>query len=1112
MKHRVWLTGLLVGVLLSPTSSAPAEEARKKSGKAAPQKDEKKQDEEKDPYSAGSFAGLALRGIGPGFASGRIGDIAVSPADPDTWFLAVASGGVWKTTNHGTTFTPVFDDQGSYSVGALAIDPKDPLTVWVGTGENNSQRSVGYGDGVYKSTDGGKKWHKVGLEKSEHIGKIVIDPRDSQVVYVAAQGPLWSDGGDRGLYKTADGGATWTKILDISERTGVSDLVYDPRNPDVLYAAAYQRRRRQWTLIDGGPESALYKSTDGGKSWIKLENGLPKGDLGRIGLALAPTAPDTVYAIVEASGDLGGFFRSTDGGSSWEKQSGYVSGSPQYYQEIVVDPVDPDRVYSLDTWMMVTEDGGKNWQRLGEAAKHVDNHALWIDPTDTQHLLAGCDGGLYESYDRGATWIFYPNLPITQFYKIALDHQAPFYYVYGGTQDNFTLGGPVRTRSANGITNREWFVAQGGDGFEPQVDPKDPNIVYAQSQYGNLVRFDRASGETIDIQPQPAPGEDPLRYNWDAPLLISPHSATRLYFGAQRLFRSDDRGDHWRAVSPDLTRQIDRNRLPVMGRVWSVDAVAKNDSTSFYGTLVAVAESPLTEGLLYAGTDDGLIQVSEDGGGTWRKIETFPGVPEGSYVDEVLASRHQADTVYAAFNNHKSSDFKPYVLVSRDRGRSWTSIAGDLPERGSVYSLEQDHQNPELLFAGTEFGVFFTTDGGKRWIELTGGMPTIAVRDLEIHRQMDDLVVGTFGRGIYVLDDYSPLRRASRELVEQPVVLFSPRPAVAYAPETPLGIRDKGFQGETFYAAPNPPFGAVFTYYLKDGLKSRKEKRQEEEKKAREEGKDTFYPPWEDLAREDREEPPAVVLVVEDGEGRVVRRLTGPTGGGIHRVAWDLRLPAPDPARLEAPRNEIFSRPPQGPRVVPGTYRVRLEQRLDGVVTPLGEPQTFAARPWNGATLPAPDTAALRDFERRTARLQRAVLGADRVLDEAFERVRLLHRAWLDTPDAAPELRDRLHRLQESLRDIQGELAGDRTRASRNEPTAPSILGRVDRIIDGHWAATAAATGTQRESYRAAADAFGALLPRLRRLIEEDLTTLERELEAAGAPWTPGRIPEWLDE
>ena len=1076
-------------------------------------KEEAKPPEEENRLTSSTVSGLALREIGPGIASGRVADIAVDPRNHKRYFVAIASGGVWKTENAATTWEPVFDEEGSYSIGCVTIDPNNPHTVWVGTGENNSQRSVGYGDGVYKSVDGGKSWQHMGLEESEHIAKIVVDPNDSNTIYVASQGPLWSPGGDRGLFKSTDGGVTWESILPhVSEHTGVTDLLMDPRDSDVLYAATYQRRRRVWTLINGGPESALYKSADGGVTWAKLERGLPTVEMGRIGLAISPADPDVLYAIIEAQQDASGFYRSVDRGASWEKRSSYLSASPQYYQELVPDPKNVDRVYSMDTWMHVTEDGGATFQQVQEYYKHVDSHAMWINPEDTDHMIAGCDGGIYETYDRTATWHFKPNLPVTQFYKVAVDNDVPFYNVYGGTQDNFTIGGPSRTRQQHGITNREWYFTLGGDGFQPRVDPENPDIIYSQSQYAHLNRFDRKTGETIDIQPQPEPGDDPLRWNWDSPLIISPHSPTRLYFAAQRVFKTEDRGDSWTPVSGDLTQALDRNKLEVMGKIWSVDAVSKNRSTSPYGNVVALAESPLEEGLLYAGTDDGLVQVLEPGADAWRKIETFPGIPELTYVDHIEASGHDKDTVYVAFNDHKSGNFKPYLLKSTDRGATWTSIVGNLPERGSVYSVVEDHGKAGLLFVGTEFGVFFTHDGAH-WVQLDAGIPVVAVRDLAIQQRENDLVAATFGRGFYILDDYTPLRHLSEETLKAPAQLFPVKRAWAYIESYPLGLRGNAHQGNGFYAAPNPPFGATFTYYLKDELKSRAEIRREAEKKTAEAGKSVFYPTWDALRTEDREEAPTVVLTVADAEGNVVRRLEGPTSSGIHRVTWDLRYPSPDPANLEEFTWENpFADPPRGPMAVPGTYRVSLAKRIDGALESLGEPQDFEVVPLGAGSLPPADRGALLAFQQKTARLQRAVLGASSAAAEAQGKLNLLRAAIHDTPDAKPEHHSRVRELELRLADLLVTLEGDVTVARRNEPIPPSISGRVQQIVGSSWTSTSAPTETHRRNYEIAAEGFGELLEGLRVLIEEDLAALESELEAAGAPWTPGRVPRWKAE
>ncbi len=1079
----------------------------------AAQKKEDEKDEKPGGMKSSTFSGLEFRSIGPALTSGRIGDIAVDPADHDTWYIAVASGNVWKTTNAGTTFTPIFDGEGSYSIGCVTVDPKNSLVVWVGTGENNSQRSVGYGDGVYKSVDGGKSWKNVGLKSSEHIGRILVDPRDSNTVWAAAQGPLWSAGGDRGLYKTTDGGKNWKKVLEIGPNTGVSDIAMDPRDPEVVYATAYQRRRHVWTLIDGGPESAIHKTRDGGATWEKLTGGLPKEDMGRIGIALAPTRPDTVYAIIEAAEKKGGFFRSTDGGANWEKRNDYLSSSPQYYQELIVDPVDADRVYSMDTFTMVTEDGGKTFTRLGFKAKHVDEHALWIDPEDTDHLLIGNDGGLYESWDRGANWQFKPNLPVTQFYRIEVDNSSPVYYVYGGTQDNFSLGGPSRTLNQHGGTNQDWFVTVGGDGFQTRVDPKDPNILYAQSQHGGLVRFDRKSGEQVDIRPWPASGEAPLRFNWDSPLVISPHSNTRLYFGAQKLFRSDDRGNSWTAISPDLTRQIDRNKLKVMDRLWSADAVAKNASTSLFGNLVSLSESPLQEGLLFAGTDDGLVQVSEDGGANWRKIEKFPGVPDMTYVADLEASPHDASTVYAVFGNHKMGDFKPYVLRSGDRGRTWTSIAGDLPARGNVWTLVEDPVKPGLLFAGTEFGVFFTADGGKKWIELEGGLPTIAVRDLAIQKREDDLVLATFGRGFYVLDDYSPLRKIDAAMLERPAELFPLEKKVwSYIPSTPLGLKGKGFQGESFWVGENPPFGAVFTYYLKDELESPRKERRKRETELVKENKEVFYPAWEDLRAETRAEDPAILLTVRDEEGNVVRRIEGSAKAGFHRVAWDLRYPSAEPTELGKEEENLFGSPAVGPMVVPGRYTVTLSKRIDGAITPLGDATTFETAPLRLASLPAENDAEVLAFQRKTASLQRAALGALGLARETQTRIDHLKQALLDTPGADPALLGRARALELRLRDVQEKLTGNTVVARYNEPELPGVIDRIQAVVEGHWQTTSGPTATHRKGYELAAAEFAPVLGELTKLVEQDLAALERDAEAAGAPWTPGRVPRWRPE
>jgi photosystem II stability/assembly factor-like uncharacterized protein len=1076
-----------------PDDQTPAEEGRPR-----------------DPMSTPTFNGLRLRSIGPAFTSGRVSGFAVDPNNPSHFFVAAASGGVWKTVNDGATWSPVFDRESSYSIGAIALDPKNPLTVWVGTGENNSQRSVSYGNGVYRSDDGGKTWKNVGLKASEHIGRIAIDPKDSNIVYVAAQGPLWGPGGDRGLYKTTDGGKTWKSILSISENTGVTDVVIDPQNPETVYAASYQRRRHMWTLIDGGPESTIYKSTDAGATWNKLRAGLPTTEMGRIGLAISPVDPNVVYAAVEAGDRKGGIFRSSDRGGSWERRNEFDAGA-MYYARVVADPKNVDRIYVMNVFLMVSDDGGRTLRRLGEKSKHVDNHDIWIDPNNTEHYLVGCDGGVYESYDRAANWEFKRNLPITQFYDITTDNAMPFYNVYGGAQDNYSFGGPSRTRNASGIVNSDWFVTQGGDGFRSQVDPEDPNTVYAELQNGTLARFDKRTGERMGIQPEVGRGEEPLRWNWDSPFIISPHSHTRLYFAADKLFRSDDRGDSWQVISGQLSRGLDRDKLPVMGKLWSIDAVAKNASTAFFGNGSALAESPKKEGMIYVGTDDGLIQVTEDGGKNWRKIDKFSGVADMAYVSRIIASNHDANTVYAAFDNHQNADFKPYLLKSTDAGRNWVSIKGNLPANGPVLAIAEDHVNPNLLFAGTEFGLFFSIDGGGKWVQLKGGMPTIAVRDLAIQKRENDLVVGTFGRGIYILDNYTALRLLKPEMLKEDD-LFPVKDALMYIQAQPLGGRGKSFQGESFYEAENPPFGATFTYYLKEAIKTRKEKRQDAEKEAIRKGGAPAWPSQSDLRAEEEEEAPTVIFTITDSSGRVVRRLTGPLTAGMQRVSWDLRNP---PSSLPPPPNpeneDPFNEGPVGPLAMPGTYKVSVAKRVDGVTTPFGQPQNFQITVEGQDGMSASDRAALVEFQQKVARLQRAVTGALDAGNALRPRLAAIRRALIDTPAAPEKLLDDASALDKRTNDILRALRGDTAARQRNINTPPAINERVGGIVGAQRMSSARPTQTQINQYTAAAQEFETTLTQLRQLIEVDLAKLEKEMEAAGAPWTPGRIPEWKD-
>ncbi len=1058
--------------------------------------------------NAETFSGLKLRNIGPALMSGRISDIAIHPEDQSIWYVAVGSGSVWKTVNAGTTWTTIFDEQPSYSIGCVTIDPNNPNVIWVGTGENVSGRHVGWGDGVYKSLNGGKTWANMGLKKSEHISKILVNPCDSNIVYVAAEGPLWSAGGERGLYKSEDGGKTWNISLEISKDTGVTDVEMDPTDPNILYAAAYQRRRSVATFMGGGPESGIYKSEDAGKTWRKLAVGLPKEDMGKIGLAVSPIKPSVVYATIEADRDQKGFYKSTNRGESWEKRSSYTSGGtgPHYYQEIYPSPHQFDRVYQMDVWMHVSNDGGKTFNPIGETHKHSDNHALAFDPKNQNYLLSGCDGGLYETWDHGKTWKYFANLPLTQYYKMCLDNERPFYNVHGGTQDNSSQLGPSRTLNQNGILNSDWIITTGADGYACAIDPEDPNIIYAEWQNGNIMRYDKRSGERVGIKPQPEIGEDPPRWNWDTPLIISPHSNTRLYLASQQVYKSNDRGDSWTAISPDLTRNIFRLEQKIMGKTWSVDALWDHGAMSIYSTITSISESPLQEGLIYVGTDDGLIQVTEDGGSTWRKVDKIPGFPDRYFVNEIRASKHDKDTVYAALDNHKTGDLKPYLFKSADRGRTWTSIVGDLPKKTIVWAITQDHEKADLLFIGAEFGIYFTVDEGKHWVKLEGSVPTISFRDLEIQERESDLVGASFGRSFFILDDYSPLRHASEDALKQEFMFFPVKKALMYVERRPLDLKGKAFLGDGIYLAPNPPFGAVFTYYLKESLKTSAETRRKAEKKAEKAGQPIKFPGWEELRKEDNEEKPSLIISVKDADGQVVRQLTGSTTKGMNRVAWNLRYPTVNPTELERQQRSPWDEPPEGALVIPGTFMVSIAKRVDGVLTQLGEPQTFIVESLELATLAAKDKHELLVFQKKAGELQRAIMGTGAAAAEAMREIQFIKKALLDTPKADPQLGDLARTLEQRLQEFQTELNGDRTVRRRSEPTSPSIMRRVSAQLS----TTCSITETNKRNYEIAADDFEKLLEEMRQVIEVDLKKLKDSVEAAGAPWTPGRgLPKW---
>jgi photosystem II stability/assembly factor-like uncharacterized protein len=1062
--------------------------------------------EDKDKVNSSLVSGLKFRSIGPSFASGRISDFAVNSNNHNEFYVAVSSGNVWKTTNNGVTFKPVFENYGSYSTGCITMDPNNHNVVWLGTGENNHQRALGYGDGVYKTTDGGKTWKNMGLKESRQIGKIVVDPRNSNVVYVAAEGSAWGPGGDRGLYKTTDGGKTWNKVLEISKHTGVNDIVMDPRNPDVLYAASEQRRRHVHTKIGGGPETAIYKSTDAGQNWRELKQGLPKGHIGGIGLAISPVNPDVIYAIMQGNEEEGGFFRSTDRGESWTKMSKHHS-SAQYYNEIIADPQDVDKVYSMETVSKVTADGGKTWERVGLKEKHVDDHAMWINPNNTDHYMIGSDGGIYITYDDAENYYHVSNLPITQYYRVSVDNAEPFYNVYGGTQDNNSMGGPSQTLRRDGIPNSEWFVTLGGDGFWQAIDPENPNIVYSELQYGNVVRYDKQSGESVSIKPVPPKDSLTYRWNWNTPLILSPHNNERLYMAANKVFRSDNRGNSWEIISPDLTAEIDRNKWPVMGKYWSVDAVAKDVSTSLYGTIVSLDESPVQENLLYVGTDDGLIQVSESPDGTWREINSFPGVPKHTYVSDIYASRHNANVVYASFDNRKRDDFKPYLLKSTDKGKSWESITDGLPENGTVHAIEQDPKDPDLLFAGTEFGIFFSNNGGEKWVQLKSGIPTIAVRDIAIQERENDLVLATFGRGFYILDDYSPLRNINKNFVEEKDAhIFQIQEAEMY-----IQKRSKYGQGATYYTGENPEYGATFTYYLDETPKTHEQIRREKEKEAFKKGERMpTRPSWKEQREEEKEVAPYLIFTIYDDEDNVIRKITKKPAKGVHRVSWNFRYDDLSPVELKDGKFNPFKEDRGGVLAMPGNYKVSMSLYHHGEIKELVSPKEFEARQLQIRTLPASDREELLRFQENVSDLSRAIQGASELSADLMKRMKHIKQAILNAPVETKDLMEEAERVEEKLDDVIFAFHGVEPKASSEEipPHKMKIMERLRALVYAHYRSTSGVTETERTNYNILREKFPPLLEKLKEIKNQDIQQLEDKLEKLDAPWTPGRMPE----
>ena len=874
--------------------------------------------------------GLKFRSVGPAFMSGRIADIAINPNNENEWYVAVGSGGVWKTVNSGTTWNPIADDQPFYSTGCITIDPHNSSKIWLGTGENVGGRHVGIGHGIYVSENGGKNWKSMGLKNSEHISKIIVSPQDPNTVFVASQGPLWSPGGERGLYRTDNGGKTWKNVLSVNKWTGVTDIAIDHNNPNILYAATWQRHRNVASYMGGGPGTSIYKSTDHGISWTEIKNGLPGSNLGKIGLAISPFDSTILYAAVETDRRNGAVYKTTNSGGSWKKMSDTVSGAtgPHYYQELVASPHVFDKIYLMDTKVQVSENGGKDFYIMNESDKHVDNHSLTFKMSDPNYLLIGTDGGVYESFDDTKSWKFVANLPLTQFYKLAVDDAYPFYNIFGGTQDNNTQGGPSRTFKTSGITNSDWFVLLGGDGHQPATEPGNPDIVYAQSQQGNIHRIDRTNGEATFIKPQNDLNEDYERFNWDAPILVSSHDPKTIFFGSQRVWVSNNRGDDWRAISEDLTLNQERFSLPIMGKVQSWDNPWDVYAMSTYNTITSLSQSPVDENIIYAGTDDGIIQYTQNYGETWTKVnvEKLPGVPKGSFVNDIKADLFDANTVYVLLDNHKFGDYKPYVYKSTDGGKSWKNIGDGVPDGFICWRLVQDHVDKNLMFLGTEYGIYVSVNGGNKWVKFSSGLPTISIRDLAIQKRENDLVAATFGRGFYVLDDYSSLRFLSSNSLKSNIV-FTPRKALQYSP-----IRSgSSSQGSNTYYAKNPDYGAIFTFYLSDEVSTKKQKRKKIEKELEKSNSDIPFPGWDELDAELNQNLPKVIIEIYDDNNNFVDRFSTAYKKGFNRISWDLTKNISTNVSSGSTRSYSPS-----VRVNPGKYSFNVYLSFDGKVNKIG--------------------------------------------------------------------------------------------------------------------------------------------------------------------------------
>jgi photosystem II stability/assembly factor-like uncharacterized protein len=999
---------------------------------------------DENPPATPPFDRLQFREIGPASAAGRIDDFAVLESNPAVFYVATATGGLWKTLNNGTTFEPVFDDQSTSSIGDVAIAPMDANLVWVGTGENNNRQSSSWGDGVYKSTDGGKSWKNMGLAESKHIARIIVDPVDHDIVYVASLGSLWGAGGQRGVFKTADGGLTWSNVLATDANTGATELVMDPSNNKVLYTATYQRRRATWGFNGGGVGSAIWKSADAGRTWTRLTKGLPEGPMGRIGMDVYRRNPNIVYARIEHAKE-GGVYRSEDGGANWTKM-GNTNPRPMYFSQIRIDPNNDQRIYVLGVQLHISDDGGKTFRADGARNIHVDFHAMWIDPANSDHTMIGGDGGVGISYDKSRTYVWLSNMPIGQFYHATFDMKTPF-TVCGGLQDNNTWCGPSAIRTASGIANDDWFIIGGGDGFVALIDPTDPRIMYAESQDGRMNRVDRVTNERKSIRPEPPEGEKPYRWNWDTPMALSHHNPATIFVCANRIFKSTDRGDSWKIISPDLTTNTDRDTLKLMDVLGKDTTLARNDGVGSYGNIVSFSESPRRAGVYYAGSDDGQVQVTRDDGASWSNVASkIPGLPAHTYVSELAASRFDEGTVYATFDGHRLNDFNSYVYVSRDYGQNWQSIAGDLPKGQVIRTITEDLKNPDVLYLGTESGLFVSIDRGKRWIRVKGNFPTVPVYEITLHPRDNAMILATHGRSIWILDDLTPIQQYAKAQSGD-AYLFETRPAIEWSRSNE---RMREFEGDMKFLGKNPEVGAQFTYYLKSAAKN-------------------------------------LSITVKDSSGNTVRefagdKVKGKGEAGLNLFVWDLRvepLPAPRQPQQGGGGGGFFGGGLNGPFVLPGSYQVAL--KVDG--------KDVAGGSFNVAGDPEinisdADRRAWFEAAMQLHRLQKTMNEAAESVAALNERIKSLQQALKDSPEATPAIKSKVEELAKKFVPVGrrfGIGAANPFETGNFERINENLRFRIGGLKGSIMSATARPTETQT------------------RMIPEARALLERTIDEANA-------------